>query len=281
MLEQNQVNLNCKRFQLFRILLYSISVKISQQLRTYAPWFEQTELPQFVTEQITTHLRNALFLAEPFARYIEFIGEVGNRPISASVFIPNFQGPHPLYVLISDLQGTVLSLSNEATPLDVGVLFYINSTLPGAIWQNAPANPTLANPNDFFPVGYDISGFYNDMQSINALNATLKKRKWPNLLARKVDFTRKGTVAMLVSSQLLESVLRCVNLDTGQTVEGNRTDYSFHSSITNLPPGQFYWPDNTYEGPLPLSAAKYHDILSLTKFCSPVAKEFYEQLEHA
>lgn len=131
---------------------------------------------------------------------------------------------------MSNLQGTVLALANPATPVDLRQLFYVNSPLPGAIWNDAPANPLLANPNAFFPVDYDVNGFYADMDAVAALNAALKKKKWNTLLPRKVDFAKRGTSAIAVTTQLFDSVLRCVNLDVGQTVEGNRTDFGCFTS---------------------------------------------------
>lgn len=107
MLEQNAVNVNCSRFQLYCILLYSISVKICKQFKVLASWITQPELPQYIIEQITVNVTNTLFIPEPFVKYVEHLGQYDSKTVSAMWFMPNFEGPHPLYTTISNVQGTV------------------------------------------------------------------------------------------------------------------------------------------------------------------------------
>lgn len=127
-----------------------------------------------------------------------------------NIFVPEFRGPHPLYTVI-DLWGTVAALANPLTPQIARHLYYINNPLPGAIWVNVE-NPILQNPHDFIDQAYDINAFEEDLMAINALNTVLRKKRWPDLQAEKVDFEKSGNAALLVSLTLQDSVVRRVHL---------------------------------------------------------------------
>lgn len=104
LLDQNVVNVNCTRFQFYRIILYSFSDKLTKQLRIAAPWIQQLELPLFILEQIASLLITALHLPEPFAKYTEHADEFEIKSLVATIFVSNFQGPHPLFVTMSNIQ---------------------------------------------------------------------------------------------------------------------------------------------------------------------------------
>lgn len=233
LLEQNQVVVACTRYQLYRIVLYAAAIKILKQSKRSVPWYRLDEARPEILERIQIALETDLRLPKPFVDYLSSLGDFELNSSHYSVFIPVFNGPHPLFVTIDNLWGTVTALANPATPLAVRQTFYINSPLPGAIWQN-PNDPTLTNPNDFINAGYDVNMFLLDLEAVNALNTAIRKRKWPELQAEKVDFSKSGDSALLASSSLLDTVIRCNNAQEGQIVEGSRTDFTITSKIKKL-----------------------------------------------
>lgn len=225
LLLRNAVAVACTPFQLYRILLYAVAVKLANQTKRSVPWVRLPETRPIILERIQSALETDLRLPKPFVDYLNSIGSFELNSVNYSCFIPTFNGPHPLYITIDNLWGTVLALADPATPLMARNLFYINNSLPNAQWNDPAVDPILANPNDYMNAAYDMNVFENDLEAINSLNTALRKKKWPTLAAEKVDFTKTGDSALLASSSLMDSVVRCANNIEGQIVEGNRTDF--------------------------------------------------------
>ncbi|KAL1488716.1 hypothetical protein ABEB36_014515 [Hypothenemus hampei] len=51
-------------------------------------------------------------------------------------------------------------------------------------------------------------------------------------------------------------------------------------NVTKMKPGEFELPLPVYNGLLPISKAKYQDIMSLLKFCGPSAVNFFHKLRY-
>lgn len=68
-------------------------------------------------------------------------------------------------------------------------IYYINNPIPGAIWNEDPANPTLLNADQIIPAQYDLNMFNADIAAVNNLLGTLQKRKiCPKLFEKPLFF---------------------------------------------------------------------------------------------
>ncbi|XKL62964.1 hypothetical protein PGB90_005328 [Kerria lacca] len=144
-----------------------------------------------------------------------------------SPFIPMFPGLHPLYTHFSNLRTTVEALAAPAFQLAAKIIYYINNPIPGAVWNEDPANLTLQNADQIIPAQYDLNMFNADIAAINNLLDTLQKCKiCPKLFAKTLLFDGKGTEAKLVTSRCNKSVVRCVTFGPNDhRVEGIREDF--------------------------------------------------------
>jgi hypothetical protein len=154
----------------------------------------------------------------PIANLINAVGNItiGDTPWYFRLPRENIALPHN--VSWENLRDTVLALSNPATAQEIRLHFYNHNPLPGARWgppprvargraelgvedRNHPQWPLLMNPEDYWPDGYNIVDFEDDVNRFrNLLNWCSRKSVKYLDESSVLDYSAKGVETALMSN---------------------------------------------------------------------------------
>ncbi len=59
-----------------------------------------------------------------------------------------------------------MALSQQATPVEAQVIYYVNLPIAGSVWNDDPDNPLLLNADVIMPEGYDMNALQQDLTAV-------------------------------------------------------------------------------------------------------------------
>ncbi|XP_050517765.1 uncharacterized protein LOC126892298 [Diabrotica virgifera virgifera] len=158
-------------------------------------------------EFITTMIRVMNYLPDQITNVANAIRKIG---LNGRMYIPKFgrnnltkKGlfiPQSEQVTYSNLRRVVIALADNETPRKYREQFYVNNPIPGAIWNNAPQDPTLANPNEIMPECYTVSDLDNDICDVQAKMHFLRG-KASEYFKERMSYETESGKSMLVCNE--------------------------------------------------------------------------------
>lgn len=209
-------------YQLYRVGLavFQAKLQIVQRSVTCILYTEEDYETVPANEDLIMTAKGILNLPDQLTSVINAIGKV---KISERLYIPKMGKyhytrnhaflPQPEQVTFNNLRNTVVALNDARTPIEYRRTFYQNNPIPGAIWEGAPNDPVLVNPEEIMPEDYDVTDLADDIDALRAKMNHLNK-KGPKYFTKPVNFEDTGTKSMLVCNSM--NKLRCIDRRQGE-----------------------------------------------------------------
>lgn len=212
---------------MYRVSLAVIEVKVQVVQRSVTSITDEQEdyADNRLMEDIVVLAKGVVVLPDQLSSAMNAVGKV---KVGDKLYVPKFGRdqedredrfiPQSQQVTYSNLRNTVVALANDDTPAAIRRRFYENNPIPGAVWEGAPQDPILANPDEIMPDGYDRIQLADDIDDIKA-KINFLARKAPKYFTKSVSYEPEGTKSMLVCND--QATLRVNNRDARELL----TDY--------------------------------------------------------
>lgn len=194
-------------YSLYRISLAAfeakvMNAKLPSEFQSFNPFFFY--FPTFLESAQQVH-----HLPVPIAQVVNAIGALNS---DKGAFLPYIAIPRetdglfiprPESVCLTTLRKTVAFLSDPTSDFKTRRFFYEHNPIPGTIWENAPENPVLMNPEEIIPPDYEKerwSKFEHDIYA-NRLphQNSISLPDFMHTEAIDIKNNKKGNVNQLVS----------------------------------------------------------------------------------
>lgn len=156
-------------------------------------------------------------MAVTFSPLANLLAGVGNFEYESESYYVKCPNDRILGILFSNLEATVQAVANPATPQAERQQFYDLNPLPFANWNQPvragvrrrqdgqvpvdPGFPVLLNAADYWPAGYDIDAFENDVHQVKNFISFVARKEIKMLQEGAIiDFESTGHQRILVSN---------------------------------------------------------------------------------